>query len=93
MSSKIRKQHSKEIKFRAVLSMLQGKKTVQEISHEFSIHQSILHRWKKTFLEKGSTVFEDKIEMDSDSNLTINLERKIGQLTMEIDFLKKALGQ
>jgi transposase len=92
MPSKIRKMHSKAIKFKAVIAMLKGEKTVQEISQEFSVHQSALHKWKKHFIEKGPDVFEDKMSKLS-ADPSVNLERKIGQLTMEIDFLKKVLGQ
>jgi hypothetical protein len=44
-------------------------------------------------MEEGAELFEDHRTKKSSSDSTEPLERKIGQLTMEIDFLKKVLGQ
>jgi transposase len=91
--TKIREQHSKQIKFRAALAVCQGDKTLAEISQEYGVHQSVLHTWKKTLLEEGPQIFEDRRKKKVDGDPTKDLERKVGQLTMELDFLKKALGQ
>jgi transposase len=91
--TKIRKQHNKQIKFRAALELYKNEKTIAEISQEYGVHQSVLHRWKKMLLEKGAEIFEDRRQRQADGDNTVDLERKIGQLTMEIDFLKKVLGQ
>lgn len=91
--TKIRKSHSKQVKFKAVVALLKGEKTISELSQEYGVHQSVLQRWKKTFLEEGPQVFEDQRKKRPEDDQTNDLQRKIGQLTMEIDFLKKVLGQ
>jgi len=93
--TKIRQKHNKQIKFKAALALLKSEKTVAQISLEFGVHQSVLHRWKKILLETGPELFDEakdrKIVNQNDNSA--ELERKIGQLTMEVDFLKKVLGQ
>lgn len=92
--SKIRKTHSKHIKFKAALALYKSDKTIAEISKEFGVHQSVLHRWKQKLLAEGPELFSDNRAKKAEADPSVgNLERKIGQLTMELDFLKKVLGQ
>lgn len=91
---KIRKQHSKQVKFKAALELYKSEKTLSQICEEYGVHQSVVQKWKKQLLDGGSGIFEDKRGKKQQSPDTKDaLERKIGQLTMELDFLKKALGQ
>ncbi len=91
--TKVRKSHSKQTKFNAAVDLLKGEKTLQQISQEYGVHQSILKRWKKMLMEEGPTLFEDQRKKRPSEDQTADLQGKIGQLTMEIDFLKKVLGQ
>jgi transposase len=88
--SKIRKIHPKSLKFKAAIAMIKGDKTLAELVQLYSVNQSVLHRWKKELLEKGETIFAYKNDVSSSQTVTIeNLQRKIGEMAMEIDFLKK----
>lgn len=89
----LRKKHSKQVKFKAALELFKSDKTANQISKEYGVHQNVLQRWKKKLMEEGAELFEDHRTKKSSSDSTEPLERKIGQLTMEIDFLKKVLGQ
>lgn len=91
---KIRKLHPKQVKFKAALELVNGEKTLAQVSSEYGVHQSILKKWKKTLQEEGPCLFEDqrKKKKASDDGAA-DLQRKIGQLVMENDFLKKVLGQ
>jgi transposase-like protein len=92
--SKIRKSHPKAVKFQAVLAMLKGDKTMAELTQQYSINQSVLHRWKKEFMSKGEDIFASNNTHDLSQSAVIDgLQRKIGELTMEIDFLKKVSRQ
>lgn len=91
MTSIIRKKHSREQKFKGALAMAAGNKTVNEISKEFGVHQSVLHRWKKDLLEKGPLIFDRTLKKPDPTLDTAILQRKVGELTMEVDFLKQAL--
>jgi len=88
--SKIKKKYPKELKFQAALAMIKGEQTVAQLSQKFSVHQSALHRWKQELLKNGPAIFEGKPQTQEGCPGIEGLQRKIGELTMEIDFLKKA---
>lgn len=89
----IRKQHGKQTKFNAAIDLIKNEETIATLSQKYGIHQSILQRWKSTLLKEGPTIFEDRRRKKESSEKVDNYERKIGELIMELDFLKKALGQ
>ena len=89
----LKKKHSKQVKFKAALELYKSDKTESQVSQEYGIHQNVLQRWKKQLIEEGPEIFEDQRQKKNPSDSTAQLERKIGQLTMELDFLKKVLGQ
>jgi transposase-like protein len=93
IKTNIKKKHSKQVKFKAAIELYKSDKTASQISQEYGIHQNVLQRWKKKLLEAGPDLFEDQRQKKSLNDPSVDLERKIGQLTMEIDFLKKVLGQ
>ncbi len=86
-----KRSYSKEMKFQAVVKMIKGEETIQALCSHYGIHQSVLFKWKKAFMEKGASIFEDRSTKTHQQQETDNLERKVGQLTMELDFLKRAL--
>lgn len=90
-----RKTHSKQFKFKVILQLLKGEETLQQICSQHAIHASVLQRWKKQFMENGADVFEEsgksKTGQEAGAEKMGPLERKIGQLTMELDFAKKVL--
>jgi transposase len=92
MSAK-RIQHSKKIKFEAALALITEKQTLAELSQKYGVHQSVLQRWKKELLDHGSELFARGGKPKTPVQETEALQRKVGQLTMELDFLKKALGK
>ena len=89
----IKQKHSKQVKFKAALALHKSEKTVSQISQEYGVHQNVLQRWKKKLMEEGPELFEDQRQKKISSDPSADLERKIGHLTMEVDFLKKVLGQ
>lgn len=92
---KQRRKHSKEFKARVALEAIRGVKTISEIAAEFEIHPVMVGNWKKEMLENLPTLFEQKNvkkEKDRDRE-TEHLHRKVGQLTMEVDFLEKKCKQ
>ena len=53
-----RKQHSPEFKAKVALEALKGEQTVAELTSRFGIHPTMIHTWKRAFLEGASGVFE-----------------------------------
>ena len=88
------KKWSSGAKFEIVLQVLKGETTLNEICKRYEVAPSQVHAWKKLFLEQGSQVFgkTDKVAtVTEDAERTQRiLYEKIGQLTVERDFLKKA---
>ena len=88
-----RKKWSSAAKFEIVLSVLKGEKTLNEICRHYEVAPSQVHAWKKEFIEYGAELFEGKKKVISEQVLNEKKERvlyeKIGQLTVERDFLKK----
>ena len=90
MSKKIG-QFSIELKKQVTLAMLKGEQTIAEIAKQYKVHPNQLYKWKKQALANFAKLFETT---DTDREKQVEqeiseLERKIGQLTLECDFLKK----
>jgi len=89
-----RKKYSKELKSRAALDAIKGQKTISELSSEYGVHANQITRWKKRLLDVASDVFargKDK-EADKRKIERDRLYKKVGQLQIEADWLKKKTG-
>lgn len=92
--SKNKKWSSAE-KLNIALLAIKGEMTLNDLCQEYQVAPSQVHVWKKQLLEQGATLFEktDKAAKKSAveaERVQNQLYKKIGQLTMERDFLKKA---
>lgn len=90
-----RRKHTAEFKARVAFDAIQGLKTQSEIAKEFEIHPVMVGKWKTELLERMPELFASKSDKgvnasDKDKD---ELERKVGQLTMEVDFLEKKCKQ
>lgn len=87
-----RKKFSAEFKAKVALEFLKGELTLSELSSKYEVHPTQLKEWKDTLKEQAKTLFSQKSkDEDSNKGYVEALERKAGQLTIEIDFLKKNL--
>ncbi len=93
-----RKKWSPSAKFEIALLAIKGETTLNEICKRYEVAPCQVHAWKKQLLEQGSDLFA-KNNKAADTAAT-ELERKqsklyekIGQLTVERDFLKKSWGK
>lgn len=89
--SSIRKKHSTEKKFKVVIESLKENMTQAEITGKYQVHSTQINTWKKQALEAIKTALSSgKKRSELDKNVLIDdLYRKIGQLTVERDWLKK----
>jgi transposase len=94
MSETKRKILTSTQKAKIALAAVKEQKTVHEIAQEFGVHPTQIGLWKKALVENASQLFEVKrvpkaIDPQSDPE---RLYAKIGQLNMELDWLKKKSG-
>ncbi len=90
---KKRKRYTSGFKTKVVLEAMQERETIQELGRKYSLHPTQISTWKKQFLSNASSVFEKGIEKHDDEKERTELFKKVGQLQMEVDFLKKVLGK
>ena len=87
---KARRKFTKEFKQTAV-RRLNGGQSVAEVARALEVHPSDLHRWRRELQEHGERAFNGAGKKRAEETKVAELERKIGQQSMEIDFLKRAL--
>ena len=88
-----RRNHSSEFKARVALEALKGIKPIHEIAADNEIHPVQVSQWKKLLQERLGDVFErtngKHDELEAERRHTARLERKVGQLIIERDWLVK----
>ena len=95
MSQTKRKRYSAEFKAKVALEVLKGESTVHELASRFGIHPNMVTQWKRQAVSGLVEVFTGKSERrEAFSETQVKeLHAKIGQLTVERDFLSKAFGR
>jgi len=87
---KSRRKFTKEFKLTAIRRIEAGQ-GVAEVARALEVHPSDLHRWRNELREHGQKAFSGVGNKRVEEIRVADLERKIGQQQMEIDFLKRAL--
>ncbi|ODT56853.1 MAG: transposase [Paludibacter sp. SCN 50-10] len=90
---KNRKTYSAGFTTKIVLEALQERETVQEIARKYELHPGQISTWKTQFLSQADQVFERGASKTEDDQEKDALFKKVGQLQLEVDFLKKVLGK
>ena len=93
--SKQRRNFSAKFKSNLVIELLKGEKELNTLATENNIQPNLLRNWKKEFLDNAFVVFNDKREDNLKEKLVeerkekAEYAKKVGQLTMQVDWLKK----
>ncbi len=87
----IRKKYDAALKAKIAREAVKGDKTIREISSEYGVHSNQIMKWKKQLLEELPSIFSDKkVKAEKEKeDLEAELYRQIGQLKVELEWLKK----
>lgn len=90
MGKGTRRKHSATFKAKVALAALAGEKTLADLSLQFEVHSSQITDWKRQLSERAGEVFGKSSESSPPVDVQA-MHAKIGQLTLENDFLESAL--
>ena len=94
MARRPRRNHSPAFKANVALAALKGDKTMSELASQFDVHPNQIKQWKDQLLDGVTDVFDDKPKASKAPEIDVkSLHAKIGQLTLENDFLGEALAK
>lgn len=87
----MKKHHDAAFKAKVALEAVKGEKTITQIASEYGVHPNQIGQWKKRLLEELPALFSDRRRREGkeDEAQTDELYRQIGQLKVELDWLKK----
>ena len=90
----MKKTYSPGLKFKVALAGLTGQPII-DICKQYEVSDGLVHKWKKELKERGADVFSQKRQVkDTAKELEVSkLYQRIGQLSTEIEFLKKVVGE
>lgn len=88
-----RRNHSPEFKAKVALAALRGEKTLAELAEQFDVHPNQIVQWKQQAVENMAAAFDKTAGRHVSEAELKELHAKIGQLTLENDFLERAFGK
>lgn len=89
-----RKSYDSRLKVQVALEALKNQRTIAQIASEYGIHPNMVTQWKQRLLNELPDIFSNKHQKNKQDNETLQAElyRQIGQLKVELDWLKKKSG-
>ena len=90
-----RKSYSSDFKAKVSLEAIRDHRTTAELTSAFGVHSTMISRWKQHVLENLASLFSEKVKQKEKDNeeLIASLYQQIGQLKVELDWLKKKSAQ
>jgi transposase len=89
MSKRQRRKLTGAYKSQVAIAALKERETLAELSKRFSVHATMISKWKQELIERSGEIFETKGSKKDNTPDIEKLYAKIGQLEMECDYLKK----
>ena len=91
--SKTRRNHAPQFKAKVALEALAGEKTIHEIAAKHQVHPNQVTQWRRQLIDQAASVFGKAAPGVDSAGDREALLAKIGQLTVEKDFLSRVLGK
>jgi len=91
MARRPRRNHKPQFKAKVALEALKGEQTMAELAERFDVHPNQITQWKNQLLERSVDVFDTDGQSKEPPVDVKTLHAKIGELTLENDFLEGAL--
>jgi transposase len=92
MTRRPRRNHTPAFKSKVALSAVRGEQTISELAQAFDVHPNQITQWRDQLLKGASGVFDSGGKADAMPEIDVkSLHAKIGELTLENDFLEGAL--
>jgi transposase len=94
MTRRPRRNHSPAFKAKVALAAIKGERTLAELAQQFDVHPNQITQWRSQLLEGASGIFGAAASPEPAPAVDVKtLHAKIGELTLENDFLAGALGR
>jgi transposase len=94
MARRPRRNHSPAFKAKVAVAAIKGERTLAELAQLFDVHPNRIAQWRTQLLDGASGVFGEAAKTEAAPALDVRtLHAKIGELTLENDFLSGALGR
>jgi len=94
MTRRPRRNHSPAFKAKVAVAAIKGEKTLIELAQDFDVHPNQIKQWRDQLLEGATGVFGVGPKTEPEPVIDVKtLHAKIGELTLENDFLSGALGK
>lgn len=92
---KIRRSHSSAFKAKVAFEAMKKEKTIAQLSSEYGVHPNLINQWKRRVMQELPEIFSKKRskQKQDTEELVSELYRQIGQLKIEVDWLKKKSEQ
>ena len=87
-----RRNHTAAFKAKVAIAALKGDETLATLAEKFDVHPNQITDWKVQLLERSAAVFGEKAAKETGPDIQ-TMQAKIGELTLENDFLEKALSK
>ena len=93
MARRLRRNHSPAFKAKVALAAIKGDLTLAQLAQKHDVHANQISQWKAQLLEHSGELFDNGGQSKEPPVDVKTLHAKIGELTLENDFLESALSK
>lgn len=91
MKKTTRTKHTPAFKAKVALDAVREQQTIPELARRYGVHANQIYKWKREFIERAALAFGSEAQPTASTEREEELLKKIGELTVERDFLSRGL--